>query len=163
MKKYYVELPRLSYNKLELLEIKNTHLDKIKNWEYNGEPEGYSEIYWNFDEGKHLFYNMFPFECEGYQYVILPKNYRIGIHKDVKIGGRLGVLLEGTGCINFYKERSDDAFECSADYQYPTLLDPLAFHDVINVEGERVSFFLIFNESYDELKSKFSIYNGDLE
>lgn len=158
MENYFIELPKILFNKQKLLDIKNNNLDKIRFWEHNGEPEGYSEIYWNYDEGKHLFYDMFPFECKGYQYVILPKNYRIGIHKDVKIGGRLGMLLDGTGGINFYSERTDDAYKCTAEYNYPTLLDPLAFHDVLNKEQERVTFFLTFSEDYKTLKEKFFNY-----
>ena len=158
MEDYFIELPKIFFNRQKLLDIKNNNLNKIRFWENNGEPEGYSEIYWNYDEGKHLFYNMFPFECKGYQYVILPKNYRIGIHKDVKIGGRLGVLLEGSGGINFYSKRDDNAYECTAEYKYPTLLDPLAFHDVLNKNQERVTFFLTFSEDYNTLKKKFYNY-----
>jgi hypothetical protein len=158
MEKYFLELPNLSYDKNKLIEIKNRHLHKLRSWEHNGEPEGYSEIYWNYEEGKDIFYEMFPFECRGYQYVVLPKNYRIGIHRDVRIGGRLGMILEGTGSINFYTERSDNAFVCSTDYSVPVLLDPLAFHDVINKEEKRVTFFLTFTESYEELKEKFFCY-----
>jgi len=158
MEQYFIELNELSYDKNKLIETKNRHLDRLRSWEYNGEPEGYSEIYWKYEEGKDIFYKMFPFECRGYQFVILPKNYRIGIHRDVKIGTRLGMILEGTGSINFYTERSDDAFVCSTDYSVPALLDPLAFHDVINTDEERVTFFLTFSEPYEELKEKFSSY-----
>lgn len=158
MENYFIELPKISFNKKKLLDIKNKNLDKVRVWEHNGEPEGYSEIYWSYDEGKHLFYDMFPFECKGYQYVILPKNYRIGIHRDVKIGGRLGVLLEGVGGINFYSERQDEAYECTANYCYPTLLDPLAFHDVLNNFQERATFFLVFSEDYKTLTKKFCNY-----
>jgi hypothetical protein len=162
MESYFIELPKLHVDKQKLIDIKNQHTDKIQFWEHNGEPEGYSEIYWSFKEGKDIFFEMFPFECRGYQFVILPKDYRIGIHKDVKIGARLGMLLEGSGSINFYSERSDEAFVCSTDYKNPALLDPLQFHDVINKDEERVTFFLTFTESYEEVKKRFITYSASV-
>lgn len=155
MIKYFKEYPNLSFDRQILIDIKNKNLDKIRKWEHNGEPEGYSEIYWSYKEGRSIFEELFPFECRGYQFVILPQDYRIGIHKDVRIGTRLGFLLEGTGGINFYSDRADEAYECTAIYEHPTLLDPLAFHDVINKDQERVTFFLTFTEDYPTMREYF--------
>jgi len=152
---YYKEYPNLQFDQQKLIDIKNDNLDKIRQWEHNGEPEGYSEIYWSFKKGRSLFEDFFPFECRGYQFVILPKDYRIGIHKDVKSGARLGVLLEGSGGINFYSDRADEYYECTASYNYPTLLNSSAFHDVINKDQERVTFFLTFTEDYSTMRKYF--------
>lgn len=160
MIKYFKEYSNLKFNRQVLIDIKNKNLNKIRKWEHSGEPEDYSEIYWSYNEGRSIFEELFPFECRGYQFVILPQNYRIGIHKDVKIGTRLGVLLEGTGGINFYSDRADEAYECTANYKYPTLLDASAFHDVINKDQERVTFFLTFTENYSPMLAKFDYLNN---
>ena len=122
---------------------------KIKNTQ--GEILGtrdYYEMYFRFEEGKELFYKQFPYECRGYQYVYMPPNYEMVIHKDISyITYRIGCKLLGSAKILFYDTDHSNVID-SYDYDKPILTNVQIPHNVVNNNEYRLTFFVNFTEEH---------------
>lgn len=140
------------FNKDKLLAIFEHYKDeKLQPYKTKGAyvvERGYFEMYFSYEEGKDLFRGP---PCRGYQYVYMPPNYEMVIHRDFSaIKCRIGSLLEGTGDILFYDE--DDNVIDRYDYKEDILTDVQVRHSVINSNGWRLTFFANFEEPIDVIK-----------
>tara|TARA_B110000908_G_scaffold42968_1_gene52277 strand:- start:3 stop:467 length:465 start_codon:yes stop_codon:yes gene_type:complete len=109
---------------------------------------GYFEMYFSWEDGKDLFGTPL---CRGYQFVYMPPEYKMVIHKDLSlIKSRIGCLLEGSAEILFYDE--DENVIDRYDYAEDILTDVQVKHSVVNNDEWRLSFFANFEESCDEVK-----------
>lgn len=108
----------------------------------------YYEMYFSYEEGKDLFGGP---PCRGYQYVYMPPNYEMVIHKDtIHIQSRIGCLLEGSGDILFYDD--DENLIDRYDYSEDILTDVQVKHKVINNNEWRLTFFCNFEEAIDVIQ-----------
>lgn len=128
---------------------------KIKNSQ--GEILGtrdYYEMYFTYKEGKELFYEQFPFECRGYQYVYMPPGYEMVIHKDISyLTYRIGCKLLGTAEILFYDNGHKTIID-RYDYAKPVLTNVQVPHNVKNNNDYRLTFFVNFTkEHYESYKT----------
>lgn len=108
----------------------------------------YYEMYFSYEDGKDLFGGP---PCRGYQFVYMPPNYEMVIHKDISyIKSRIGCLLEGSGDILFYDDNENiiDRY----DYTEDILTDVQVKHNVINNNEWRLTFFCNFEETLDVVK-----------
>ncbi len=122
---------------------------KIKNAQ--GEILGtrdYYEMYFTFKEGKDLFYKMLPYECRGYQYVYMPPQYEMVVHKDISyITYRIGCKLLGSAEILFYNDDHTQVID-SHNYEKPILTNVQVPHNVANNNEYRLTFFANFTEEH---------------
>ena len=108
---------------------------------------GYWEMYFSYEDGKELF-NTPP--CRGYQFVYMPPNYKMVIHKDLSlIKCRIGSLLEGSGDILFYDDENNltDRY----DYKEDILTDVQIKHNVQNNNDWRLTFFANFEQDLEQV------------
>lgn len=139
-----------------LLEIFEDHKDtklsqyKIKNTQ--GKILGtrdYFEMYFTFKEGKDLFFKQFPFVCRGYQYVYMPPEYEMVIHKDISyLTYRIGCKLLGTAEILFYDEDHKTIID-RHDYNKPIITNVQIPHNVKNNNSYRLTFFVNFTKEHE--------------
>ena len=144
-----------------LLDVFNKHKQdklsqyKIKNT--NGEILGtrdYYEMYFTYKEGKELFFEQFPYECRGYQYVYMPPGYEMVIHKDISyLTYRIGCKLQGSAEILFYDDTHQNIIE-SYNYTKPILTNVQIPHNVKNKDEYRLTFFVNFTQEHEHEYSK---------
>ena len=154
----YTPIENMNDGKQHLLDVFNQHKEtdlhqyKIKN--VNQEILGtrdYYEMYFSFKRGKKFFYDLFPYECRGYQYVYMPPNYSMVVHKDISyLKCRLGIMLQGSAPILFYDEDHETLIN-SYDYEKPVLTDVQVPHNVKNNDEYRLTFFINFEQEYDNI------------
>lgn len=109
----------------------------------------YYEMYFSYYEGKDLF-NTPP--CRGYQFVYMPPNYEMVIHKDISyIKSRIGTLLQGEAEILFYDETEKLIID-RYNYDEDILTNVQVKHNVINNDNWRLTFFANFEEDIDVVK-----------
>ena len=109
---------------------------------------------------KDLFYEMLPYECRGYQYVYMPPNYSMVVHKDISyLKCRLGIMLQGSAPILFYDEDHETVID-SYDYTKPVLTDVQVPHNVKNNDEYRLTFFINFEQEYDDMLGQMT--NGNI-
>ena len=142
------------FNKDKLLTIFDEYKDtKLKKYRAK-KPDGtivaerdYYEMYFSWEDGKDLFNTP---ECRGYQFVYMPPNYEMVIHKDISyIKSRIGCLLEGQADILFYDD--DENIVDRYDYSQDILTDVQVKHSVINNDQWRLTFFANFEKEMDEV------------
>jgi len=144
-----------------LLDVFNRHKEtdlhqyKIKNTQ--GEILGtrdYYEMYFSFKRGKKHFFEQFPYECRGYQYVYMPPQYEMVIHKDISyLTYRIGCKLQGSAEILFYDDDHKTIID-SYDYKKPVFTNVQIPHNVKNNDDYRLTFFVNFTqEHYESYKS----------
>jgi hypothetical protein len=142
------------FNKEVLLTIfehyKDSKLHKYKTKGAEIIERDYYEMYFSWEEGKDLFKTP---KCRGYQFVYMPPNYEMVIHKDYSlILSRIGCLLEGEASILFYDD--EETVIDSYDYSEDILTDVQVRHSVKNNDQWRLTFFANFEESVDIVRSK---------
>lgn len=140
------------FGKEKLLTIFDYYKDeKLQPYKTKGAEvveRGYWEMYFSYEEGKDLFGGP---PCRGYQYVYMPPNYEMVIHKDLSlIKSRIGCLLEGSAEILFYDD--DENIIDRYDYTEDILTDVQVKHNVINNNEWRLTFFCNFEETLDVVK-----------
>jgi len=142
------------FNKDKLLTIFDEYKDtKLKKYRAK-KPDGtivaerdYYEMYFSWEDGKDLFNTP---ECRGYQFVYMPPNYEMVIHKDISyIKSRIGCLIEGSADILFYDD--DKNIIDKYDYSQDILTDVQINHNVINNDEWRITFFANFEKEMDEV------------
>lgn len=142
------------FNKDKLLTIFDEYKDtKLKKYRAK-KPDGtivaerdYYEMYFSWEDGKDLFNTP---ECRGYQFVYMPPNYEMVIHKDISyIKSRIGCLIEGSADILFYDD--DENIVDRYDYEEDILTDVQVKHSVINNDQWRLTFFANFEKEMDEV------------
>lgn len=143
------------FYKDELLTIFNYYKEeKLQPYKTKGccvVERNYFEMYFSYEEGKDLFRGP---PCRGYQYVYMPPNYEMVIHRDFNaIKCRIGSLLKGAGDVLFYDE--DDNIIDRYDYKEDILTDVQVRHNVINGNDWRLTFFANFEESMDLIYESF--------
>jgi hypothetical protein len=143
------------FDKEKLLTIfdyyKDSKLQKYCSRDVNGNiinERDYYEIYFSYDEGKEYFKTP---PCRGYQFVYMPPNYEMVIHKDTShIKSRIGCLIEGSAEIRFYDDNKN--YVNSYDYREDILTNVQVYHNVINNKEWRLTFFANFEEPMDVVK-----------
>lgn len=142
------------FNKDKLLTIFDEYKDtKLKKYRAK-KPDGtivaerdYYEMYFSWEDGKDLFNTP---KCRGYQFVYMPPNYEMVIHKDISyIKSRIGCLIEGSADILFYDD--DKNIIDKYDYSQDILTDVQINHNVINNDEWRITFFANFEKEMDEV------------
>lgn len=150
----YKEL-NLKIDKSYLINVfENYKLDRLTQYKIKNSSNeilgtrDYYEMYFTFAEGKKFFYNMFPYLCRGYQYVYIPPNYEMIIHKDISyLTYRIGCKLIGSAEILFY-DRDHQHVISSHDYNKPILFNVQIPHCVKNNNEYRLTFFVNFTEEH---------------
>ena len=143
------------FDKEYLINIFNQNKSKIRHLTSYLEnniliERNYYEIYFTYEDGKDLF-NTLP--CRGYQFVYMPPGYKMAIHKDKsQVKSRIGCLLQGSGDILFYDD--EENVIDSYNYDEDILSDTQVKHSVINNDEWRLTFFVNFEESVDDINSK---------
>ena len=140
------------FNKNKLLTIFNQYKEeKYRPYRTKGAyvvERGYFEMYFSYEEGKDLFGGP---PCRGYQFVHMPPNYEMVIHKDYSaIKCRIGSLIEGAGDILFYDD--EDNIIDRYNYKEDILTNVQVRHNVINDNQWRLSFFANFEEELNVVK-----------
>ena len=145
------------FDKDKLLSIFNSYKEEKLQKYCAKKPDGtitverdYYEMYFTYDDGKDLFKTL---PCRGYQFVYMPPKYEMVIHKDISyIKSRIGCLLQGSGDILFYDD--EENVIDSYNYDEDILSDTQVKHSVINNDEWRLTFFVNFEESVDDINSK---------
>ena len=140
------------FNKNKLLTIFNQYKEeKYRPYRTKGAyvvERGYFEMYFSYEEGKDLFGGP---PCRGYQFVHMPPNYEMVIHRDYSaIKCRIGSLIEGAGDILFYDD--EDNIIDRYNYKEDILTNVQVRHNVINDNQWRLSFFANFEEELNVVK-----------
>ena len=140
------------FNKNKLLTLFNQYKEeKYRPYRTKGAyvvERGYFEMYFSYEEGKDLFGGP---PCRGYQFVHMPPNYEMVIHKDYSaIKCRIGSLIEGAGDILFYDD--EDNIIDRYNYKEDILTNVQVRHNVINDNQWRLSFFANFEEELNVVK-----------
>lgn len=140
------------FNKNKLLTIFNQYKEeKYRPYKTKGAyvvERGYFEMYFSYEEGKDLFGGP---PCRGYQFVHMPPNYEMVIHRDYSaIKCRIGSLIEGAGDILFYDD--EDNIIDRYNYKEDILTNVQVRHNVINDNQWRLSFFANFEEELNVVK-----------
>lgn len=111
----------------------------------------YYEMYFSFKEGKDLFFDQIPLECRGYQFVYMPPNYEMVVHKDISyLKCRIGCILQGNADILFYDEDNETVID-KHDYSKPILTNVQVPHNVANNDNYRLTFFANFEQEFDDV------------
>ena len=161
LKNFYTPLPQnvIQVNHQVLIDIFKKHQkDRLRRYvikDINGNKLGsrnYWEMYFSYKESKSPFKGMFPFACRGYQYVLMPPNYNMVIHKDISyLQSRIGLLLKGSAPVRFFRNSNEFSLIGTYDYKIPALFNVTKYHNVINNDMFRITFFINFEEDYKEV------------
>ena len=82
------------------------------------------------------------------------------VHKDISyLKCRLGIMLQGSAPILFYDEDHETVID-SYDYRKPVLTDVQVPHNVKNNDKYRLTFFINFEQEYDDMLGQMT--NGNI-
>ena len=152
------------FNKDKLLIIFDFYKEERLKKYYAKKPDGtilierdYYKMHFSYEEGKDLFKTL---PCRGYSFVYLPPKHEMVIHKDISTSGgeqiytksRIGSLLQGSGDILFYDD--EDNIIDSYNYDEDILTDAQIKHNVINNDEWRLTFFVNFEESVNDINNR---------
>ena len=158
----HLHIPNIEIMKKNLIELFEDNRDqKLQQYRFKnkeGEILGtrdYYEMYFSYDERGSVLDSLFPFPCRGYQYVFLPPNYEMVVHKDIEyLKCRIGLMLYGTAPLLIYDREQEPREQLlSYDYREPALVDVSQYHNVKNDEKERLTFFVNFETSFKQTLS----------
>lgn len=117
---------------------------------------GYDQIWLSPEEAYHHF-GIDPINNRGCQFVYMPPNYEMVIHRDISyLKSRIGILIDGEAPLLFYDD--DHNIIDEYNYEHPVLMDTQVLHNVKNTDEYRLTFFINIERPFEEMVHELNKY-----